>query len=204
VVEQNHEDGHHRNGKSTIRDGLEPKGSGMNEPDSNLEARFKEWLDQFGGILVKVARAYTINPEDGEDLLQEILLQVWRSLPQFQGRAGASTWVYRVALNTALSWRRKEGRRHVLQESLLSPESVPGESVDDAGWRGRHELVERLYGAIHQLPKTDAALVLLYLDDLSYREMAEVLGISESNVGVKLNRAKKTLGELMKGAANES
>lgn len=76
--------------------------------------------------------------------------------------------------------------------------------VDCAEQKQQQETVEQLYQAIHQLPKTDAALVLLYLDELSYREMAEVLGISESNVGVKLNRAKKTLDELMKGQSHES
>ena len=79
--------------------------------DENPEALFKSWLHQYGGTVLKVARAYTLTAEECEDLAQEILLQLWRSVPQFQGRASASTWVYRVALNTALSWRRKEGPR---------------------------------------------------------------------------------------------
>jgi RNA polymerase sigma-70 factor (ECF subfamily) len=79
---------------------------------------------------------------------------------------------------------------------LLAIEELPG--PDDAAGRARDELVARLYVAIRRLPKVDAALVLLYLDDLSYREMAEVLGLSETNVGVKLNRARKTLAEMMK------
>ena len=81
---------------------------------------------------------------------------------------------------------------------------VAVEGNDGADQAQQRETVERLYTAIHQLPKADAALVLLYLDELSYREMADVLGISESNVGVKLNRAKKKLGELMKGESHES
>jgi RNA polymerase sigma-70 factor (ECF subfamily) len=152
----------------------------------------------------KVARAYTLAAEDCQDLAQEILLQVWRSLPQFQGRASASTWVYRVALNTALGWHRKEGRRRARQQPLLEPEDLPVTGLDSAQQLQQREVVERLYAAIRQLPKADAALVLLYLDDLSYREMAEVVGISESNVGVKLNRAKKALGELMKEVVYES
>jgi RNA polymerase sigma-70 factor (ECF subfamily) len=144
-----------------------------------------------------VARAYTITTEDCQDLAQEILLQVWRSMPQFQGRASASTWFYRVALNTALGWHRKERRRRARQKPILEVEdlSVPG--LDSAQQAVQREVVERLFAAIRQLPKTEAALVLLYLDDLSYRQMAEVLGISESNVGVKLNRAKKALSKLM-------
>ncbi len=173
-------------------------------PDETPEVLFKRWLREYGGTVLKVARAYTLTTEDCQDLAQEILLQVWRSLPQFQGRASASTWVYRVALNTALGWHRKEGRRRARQQPLLEPEDVPAAGPDSAQQLQQHEVVEQLYAAIRQLPKADAALVLLYLDDLSYRDMAEVLGISESNVGVKLNRAKKALAELMKEVVYES
>ena len=172
--------------------------------DENPEALFKSWLHQYGGTVLKVARAYTLTAEECEDLAQEILLQLWRSVPQFQGRASASTWVYRVALNTALSWHRKEGRRRARQQPLLEPEDLPTVGLDSAEQLQQREVVQQLYSAIHQLPKADAALVLLYLEDLSYREIAEVLGISESNVGVKLNRARKALGELMKEVLHES
>ena len=172
--------------------------------NENLESLFKSWLIEHGGAVLKVARAYTLTTEDCQDLAQEILLQVWRSLPQFQGRASASTWSYRVALNTALGWHRKEHRRHARQQPALEVEDLSVAGLDSAQQIVQREAVERLYAAIRQLPKTDAALVLLYLDDLSYRQMAEVLGISESNVGVKLNRAKKALGELMKEESHES
>jgi RNA polymerase sigma-70 factor, ECF subfamily len=173
-------------------------------PNETPEALFKKWLHEYSGAVLKVARAYTLTAEDCQDLAQEILLQVWRSLPQFQGRASASTWVYRVALNTALGWHRKEGRRRARQQPLLEPEDLPVTGLNSAEQLQQREVVERLYAAIRQLPKADAALVLLYLEDLSYRAMAEVLGISESNVGVKLNRAKKALGELMKEVVYES
>jgi RNA polymerase sigma-70 factor (ECF subfamily) len=102
-----------------------------------------------------------------------------------------------VALNTALAWHRKERRRHARQRPLLNGENLPAsEGVARAGVR--RDLVERLYVAIRRLPGAETALVLLHLDGLSYRQMAEVLGISEGNVGVKLNRAKKALGEIMK------
>jgi len=172
--------------------------------DENPETLFKQWLQEHGGTVLKVARAYTLTAEDCQDLAQEILLQVWRSLAQFQGRASASTWSYRVALNTALNWHRKEHRRQARQQSLLEAEDLPVTGLDSAQQLYQREVVERLYAVIRQLPKADAALVLLYLDDLSYRQMAEVLGISESNVGVKLNRAKKALGELMKEVVHES
>ena len=172
--------------------------------NENRESLFKSWLSDHGGAVLKVARAYTRTTEDCQDLAQEILLQVWRSLPQFQGRASASTWIYRVALNTALGWRRKEHRRGAGPQPIFEVEDLCVAGLDSAQQALQREAVERLYDAIRQLPKTDAALVLLYLDDLSYRQMADVLGISESNVGVKLNRAKKALGELMKEKLHES
>ena len=153
---------------------------------------------------MKVARAYTRTTEDCQDLVQEILLQIWQSLPRFQGRASASTWFYRVALNTALGWHRKEHRRQIRQQPILEIADLSAAGLDSAQQAVEREVVERLYAAIRQLPKTEAALVLLYLDDFSYRQMAEVLGISETNVGVKLNRAKKALSELMNEESHES
>jgi RNA polymerase sigma-70 factor (ECF subfamily) len=173
-------------------------------PSEDQESLFRRWLVEHGGTVFKVARAYTLTAEDCQDLAQEILLQVWRSLPQFEGRASAATWSYRVTLNTALGWHRQERRRRARQQPLWELEDLLADGLESATQIDQREAVERLYAAIRQLPKADAALVLLFLDDLSYREMAEVLGISESNVGVKLNRAKKALGQLMKGELDES
>ena len=172
--------------------------------DDNPESLFKSWLNDHGAAVLKVARAYTFTTEDCQDLVQEILLQVWRSLPRFQGRASAPTWAYRVALNTALDWHRKERRRQACQQPILDVEERSVAGLDGAQHAVQREIVDRLYAAIRQLTKTDAALVLLYLDNLSYRQIAEVLGISENNVGVKLNRAKKALGELMNEKSHES
>ncbi|WP_231936164.1 RNA polymerase sigma factor [Bythopirellula polymerisocia] len=160
------------------------------------------WLGEHGSSVMKVARAYTLNSEESQDLAQEILLQAWRSLPNFEGKAAPATWFYRVALHTAMNWHRKDKPRRSRQQSLVEVEAVATEGFDSAEQVQQRDIVEQLYKAIHQLPKTDAALVLLYLDELSYREMSEVLGISESNVGVKLNRAKKALSELMKGPSH--
>ncbi|MEM9657629.1 MAG: RNA polymerase sigma factor, partial [Planctomycetota bacterium] len=151
-----------------------------------------------GASVVKVARAYTLTNEECQDLAQEILLQAWRSLPTFEGKATAATWFYRVALHTAMNWQRKDKPRRARQQTLLEVHEIATDGHDSVEQAQHRETVERLYRAIHQLTKTDAALVLLYLDDLSYREMADVLGISENHVGVKLNRAKKALSVLMK------
>ena len=167
-------------------------------PDEDQKSLFMNWLGEHGSSVFKVARAYTLTSEECQDLAQEILLQAWRSLSKFEGKASAATWFYRVALHTAMNWHRKDKPRRSRQQPLLEVQAVAPECVDSAEQAQQRETVEQLYKAIHQLPKTDAALVLLYLDELSYREMAEILGISETNVGVKLNRAKKALNELMK------
>ena len=153
---------------------------------------------------MQVARAYTLTSEESQDLAQEILLQAWRSLPRFEGKATAATWFYRVALHTAMNWQRKDKPRRTRQQPLLEVRTVTTEGLDSAEQVQQRDTVEQLYKAIQQLRKTDAALVLLYLDDLSYREMAEVLGISESNVGVKLNRAKQALSALMNGKPHDT
>ena len=170
--------------------------------DEDQKSLFMTWLSEHGSSVMKVARAYTLTSEECQDLAQEILLQAWRSLPKYEHRARAATWFYRVALHTAMNWRRKDRPRRLRQQPLLDVQVIAAEGVDIAEQVQQREIVEQLYDAIHQLPKADAALVLLYLDELSCREMADVLGISESNVGVKLNRAKKALSELMKGRSH--
>jgi len=167
--------------------------------DEDQKSLFMSWLGEHGSSVMKVARAYTLTSEECQDLAQEILHQAWRSLPNFERKANAATWFYRVALQTAMNWQRKDIPRRSRQQPLLEVH-VPATDGSNSAQQAQHrETVEQLYQAIHQLPKTDAALVLLYLDELSYQEMAKVLGISESNVGVKLNRAKKALSALMNG-----
>lgn len=172
--------------------------------DEDHKSLFMTWLGEHGSSVMKVARAYTLTSEECQDLAQEILLQAWRSMPKFEGKASAATWFYRVALHTAMNWHRKDRPRRASQQPMLEVQNLAAKGTDSAEQIQQRETVEQLYQAIAQLPKTDAALVLLYLDELSYREMAEVLGISQSNVGVKLNRAKKALHALMNGASDES
>jgi RNA polymerase sigma-70 factor (ECF subfamily) len=171
-------------------------------PDEDRKSLFMTWLGEHGSSVMKVARAYTLTSEECQDLAQEILLQAWRSVPTFELKANTATWFYRVALHTAMNWHRKDKPRRSRQEPLLVVQALAPDGIDSAEQAQQRETVEQLYKAIHQLPTNDAALVLLYLDGLSYREMADVLGISESNVGVKLNRAKKALSELMKGTSH--
>lgn len=170
--------------------------------DDDHQSVFTKWLEEHSSSVWKVARAYTLTNEECQDLAQEILLQAWGSLSKFEGIAGVSTWFYRVALHTAMNWHRKDRPRRVKQQPFLMCKNLVMENANCAEQIEQREMVDLLYKAIHQLPKADAALVLLYLDELSYREMAEVLGISENQVGVKLNRARKALSAYMKGASD--
>jgi RNA polymerase sigma-70 factor (ECF subfamily) len=160
---------------------------------ADCETIFKQWLNEHLGLILRVVRAYSAIAEDQDDLFQEILLQIWLSIPRFGERAKVSTWVYRVALNTALVWTRGKKRRRE-HTSRLTMLPAARSSTGQPG-----EIIERLYEAIRKLPKVDASVVLMHLDGLPYSEMAEILGISESNVGVKLNRAKKQLALILNG-----
>jgi RNA polymerase sigma-70 factor (ECF subfamily) len=167
--------------------------------DDKCETTFKQWLGEHQGLIFKVVRAYAATADDQDDLFQEILLQLWFSIPNFQGKAKVSTWVYRVALNTALVWNRGEKKRRKNRDRLLTvaPQDQAGCSVQSG------EIIGRLYEAIRELSKVDASVVLMHLDGLAYSEMAEILGISEGNVGVKLNRAKKQLALILDGLIDD-
>ena len=140
------------------------------------------------GRLAAIARSYARH-DDAEDLLQEILLQVWRGLKDFQERSSVDTWCYRVALNTAISWRRATGRRkHELAAEGGDLDQVAG-AVDGSD---PIRLLERF---MKTLSDTDRALVLMYLENLSGSEMAEITGLSESAVRVRVHRVKRRLAD---------
>ncbi len=150
---------------------------------------FREWLKEHKGILFKIIRVYADADEDQEDLFQEISLQLWRSIPGFNGDAKASTWIYRVALNQALKWTKKEKYRSEKGEDARQEFHVLNqvERIDPK--------LEWLYEQIAKLDKIERSLCLLLFDGYQYKEIAEMVGISESYVGVKLNRIKKYLTE---------
>ena len=158
------------------------------------EQRFLALVRENDGRLRHICRVYARDVEARKDLYQEIMFQLWRSLPSFAGASSIDTWVYRVALNTALTHVR---HRSVHVETPLDQDHVEAadlaslDATDDTPDLG--EQSERLYAAIDRLGDVDRMLVTMYLDDRSYREMAEVIGISESHVGVKLHRIRKAL-----------
>ena len=166
------------------------------------ELRFRQWLGEHTGLLLMVVRSFAEAQADQDDLFQEILLQVWLSLPNFRDDSKPTTWLYRVALNTALAWKRREKKHRGWQSSL--PIADPsGQTTTSVDAERNGQVVNRLYAAIRALPPAKRALVVLYLDGFSYREISEVVGISESNVGVSLNRIKKELAASVKEDGNE-
>ena len=146
---------------------------------------FEEWLSQHKALIFKIVRAYAFTVMDQDDLFQEIIIQIWHSIPGFRKESSVNTWLYRIALNTAIKWTKKE-RKHSHSETL--------EGVQHILQEGRMQTDERLqwlYGEIYKLDEIDRSVTLLLLDGFSYKEMASILGITESNVGVKINRIKK-------------
>lgn len=162
-------------------------------------AHFLALLDAHRALLCKVCRVYARTEADREDLHQEILAQLWRALPRFRGEASETTWLYRVALNTAISYyRRSRTRRQYVPDDEATPETWQATCPGPDEALAERERLDRLYGAIGRLSDAEKALVVLYLEDRSYREMADVLGLSESNVGVRLHRIKKKLATLLR------
>jgi len=156
--------------------------------DSERDRIFNDWLAGHKGILFKVVHAYAFEHADRQDLFQEIVIQIWHSVDAFRGESSVPTWMYRVALNTAIAWTRREDRHQrgkqpleVVEGLLTTASAAPDPRVE---W---------LYQQIAQLKDVDRSVALLILDGFSYNEIAAIVGITESNVGVKINRIKSVL-----------
>lgn len=161
------------------------------QPLPEPPARFTELLQRHRGILVKVAGSYARQREDREDLAQEIAAQLWRAWPGYDPARPFSTWMYRIALNVAISQLRGRARTPTLQTAADDPlETLPDPAAHDPD---RAQQVERLYRFIHALPPLDRALMLLHLEECPQREIAEVLGLSATNVATKIGRLKARL-----------
>jgi RNA polymerase sigma-70 factor (ECF subfamily) len=155
---------------------------------------FVSLLDRHQAIVHKVSKVYAKSEEDREDLFQEILYQLWKAYPAFRGESKFSTWMYRIALNTAITGLRKIRSRPPQQELDETDEN----SIGVADHPADEDRVEILYRAIRTLAEVDRALVMLYLEDMSYDEMADALGLTKTNVGVKLNRIRTRLEKKMR------
>ncbi len=167
------------------------------------EATFQAWLEEHRGIVVKVSRSFAHSETEVGELQQELLFQLWVSLPRYAGQAKPSTWIYRVCLNTALTWRRGAQRRERRIEPEADLSRLAADAATPAETAGNKDLLEQLYSALQAMPPSERALVLLMLDGLAYREIAEVTGMTENHVGVALTRARKRLAALLKGVTDE-
>ncbi|MEL7002832.1 MAG: sigma-70 family RNA polymerase sigma factor [Bacteroidota bacterium] len=156
--------------------------------------KFEILLTDNTPILNKICRLYSNSEEDFNDYYQEVTIQLWQSFQSFRGDAQISTWVYRVAINTCLSLLRKDKRR-VATNELSHRDQIP-EGDEQAA---HNERLQMLYSAIKKLKEVDRAIILLHLEDKSYKEIAEIMGITLSNVGVRINRIKTQLKQLING-----
>ena len=162
-----------------------------NNTMNNMEKEFLELTYRYQKIIHKICMVYRDRKEDQEDLFQEIVYQLWKSYPGFKGTAKLSSWIYRIALNTAIAIYRKPAIAVDFYEQF--PEHL----------RSSHEISmseneERLFWALRKLSDAEKAVISLYLEDFSYQEIAAITGLSEGNVGVRLNRIKNKLKAILK------
>lgn len=161
--------------------------------ESEQQRIFQEWLDKYRALLFKIIKAYAFNMEDQNDLFQDTCLQIYRSIPNFRGESAVSTWLYRIALNTAIKWV-------TIKKKYADKHQDIGKTANllKAGEEPKDERIRWLYSEIQKFNEVDRSLILLLLDGYSYKEMAGIMGISESNIGVKIHRIKKLLVKNLK------
>lgn len=164
-----------------------------------MKEEFIEILTNYQGILHKVNLIYFRNKSDREDNFQEIIYQLWKSFPKLKNKNSIGSWIYAVAINTSISKIKKESRieyRESLPEMMEATETFEKMSIN--------EDLSLLLQAIYHLNEIDKSIMLLYLDEKSYDEMAEILGISKSNVGVRISRAKEQLKQSLNQLNHEN
>lgn len=158
-----------------------------------LEHNFVTELERHQNIVHKVCRIYTNNRDAHNDLFQEITIQLWKAYPRFRGDSKLSTWIYRVALNTAITLYRKAKRSVNTRDFENVLYKIKADEYDDT----EEQQLKLMYKAIKQLNDIDKALVFLYLEEKDYREISETLGITEVNARVKMNRVKTKLRSIL-------
>ena len=159
----------------------------------DLENKFLADFKKNQNIVHKICRIYTTNADAHNDLFQEITIQLWKNYPKFRGDSKFSTWMYRVALNTSISLYRKSTKRISTQDFDDVAFKVKSNDYDDT----EEVQLKALYNAIHNLSDIEKALIFLYLENKSYDEISETLGISNGNARVKMNRAKEKLKNML-------
>ena len=157
---------------------------------------FKISIEPFQGIIIKICRAYTNTEEDFEDYYQEVCLQIWKSRENFKAQSEWSTWIYRITLNVCMTLVKKK------KLVLASIDSIETDHLQAKEIENNQEDIEQLYSAIRQLSEVDRAIIVLYLEEKTYKEIGEILGISITNIGVRVNRIKKRLKKILNGKVN--
>jgi RNA polymerase sigma-70 factor (ECF subfamily) len=148
-------------------------------------------------IVIKICRAYTNSQEDFEDYYQEVCLQIWRSKDNFQEQCEWSTWVYRISLNVCLTFLKKKKKNH----QYFASDSLPEETIEESH-AFADETLNQLYDAIRQLSEVDRGVILLYLEEKSYQEIADIIGTNANNIGVRITRIKERLKKVLDGKVN--
>jgi len=158
---------------------------------------YKASILPFSGIIIKICRAYTNTQEDFEDYYQEVCLQIWKSKDNFREKSEWSTWIYRISLNVCLTLLKKKKNKdqHFASDSLPQEATVYNHAFAD-------ESINQLYDAIKQLSEIDRAVILLYLEEKSYQEIADIIGTNPNNIGVRIKRIKERLKKILKGENN--
>ncbi|WP_370897797.1 RNA polymerase sigma factor [Chryseobacterium gossypii] len=159
----------------------------------STEQEFLDKIEKHKGIIFKISKMYMDNKDDRDDLFQEITYQVWKAYPGFKGQSEFSTWLYRIALNTAIVFLKSEKKRSFIGNESFQDYKIAQEEYDHE----KEEKLTKMYKAIHQLNPIDKAFIFYYLEDFSGKEIAEQMGISEGNVRVKMNRAKNKLKDIL-------
>ncbi|KMT66875.1 sigma-70 family RNA polymerase sigma factor [Catenovulum maritimum] len=156
---------------------------------------YLQFILPFAGIIIKICRAYTNSQEDFEDYYQEVCLQIWRSKDNFNQQCQWSTWIYRISLNVCLTYLKQsnKGDKHIVSDSL------PDEVIDDSKAFVSDE-INVLYNAIKHLSETDRAVILLYLEEKTYTEIADIIGSNSNNIGVRITRIKSRLHQFINQA----
>ncbi len=158
------------------------------------EDRFRKAVEENRDRIYRLCCSHVRRTVERSDVFQEIMINIWKNLDSFEGKSKLSTWIYRVAVNTCLDHLRSEGRRRRLFAEEAEGESEPADGAAAPDIALEHQdQVQRLYACINELPEIDRTLVSLFLEDMTTVEMAEVLGISEANVRVKLHRVRGNL-----------
>ncbi len=160
------------------------------------EAQFAAAIERHRDPLYRVCCAYVRDQADRQDIYQDVLIHIWKSLDTFRGQSSLGTWLYRVAVNTCLGWVRREQRRSQMLERAWSERPAEATRVELGGSNTDTEDVQQLYACIARLAPVDRLLVSLYLEEMESAEIGAVLGISDGNVRVKLHRIKNVLREM--------